>query len=640
MIDLILYIIIGTIAVIGITFLISGLALIRDDEVGILVKKMFGKKLPPGTIIARNGEIGIQATTLLPALYWRNPITWKIYKSKITVINPNEIGIVESIDGRPLTVGRLLADAVECNSYQDARMFLENEGQKGPQVEILRPGTYRINTMAFNIEKQKVVTVGEEKIGVVVAQDGTPLPSGFIIAPKPKKADIDHNFFQNGQLFITGGGFRGPQLDTLQPGEYYINPLLFRVMVYSIAEVPPGYVAVLRSNIGEELAKEERVKLPSKVSKSPGFDQPIHEPTEVIMTTDKNQRGIWREPIAPGKYNLNPLAFSAYPVPTSAVTIDWAAGAELRAEHRVEGEVRGITTLANMSRRDENIDSEKAKEFFKFSQLRVTSKDGFQMDVDVRMIIRIEPQNAPFVIARFGSVSNLIEQIVHPLIDSSFRNNAGERKAIEFVMSRSQLQHEALLKAREEFEKYHVEAQNLLIAYISLDQNLLKTQTDKEIAIQQQLQYKEQARAQEERIAVKEKEARAEKQIEVIAAKLSIDIETDKANAIRRTAEGIRDSTKTKADGEAYQNKAVGEAIAAAYKAQVDSIGQQNLAAIQLLKEIRDGNIKITPDTFVSGGSGGTSEALFITWLTNMVTNQNPSVIKKKKGKSIDPSCQ
>lgn len=619
-----------------ITFIIAGLALIRDDQVGILVKKMFGRKLPQGRIIAREGEIGIQANILMPALYWRNPITWRFLKSSIIEIKPDEVGIVESVDGDPLPVGRLLGDAVECNSYQDARAFLENGGKKGPQVEILRPGTYRINVMVFRVEKQKAISVDKEQIGVAIAKDGIPLPTGYIIAPTPKTVDAQtHNVYQNGQSFISLGGYRGPQLDTLQPGEYYINPLLFDIKIYNVAEVPPGYVAVLRSNIGLDIGKDEKEATPDKVPKKPTFEQALHEEQEVVLSTNKNERGIWRSPIAPGKYNLNPLAFDAYPVPTSAVTIDWAAGTEFRAEHRIEGDVRGLGYLGDPTYRaasivgtptsrkssEESPEDIKAREFFKFSQLRVTSKDGFQLDVDVRMIIRIRPQNAPFVIARFGSVANLIEQIVHPLIDSSFRNKAGEKKAIEFVMSRTDLQAEALEKAKEEFEKYHVEAQNLLIAYIAVDVNLLKTQTDKEIAIQQQQQYQQQAEAESQRIAVQEKKARADKQPEVIAAKLSIDIEKDKADAARRQAEGIRDSTKYKADGDAYQKEMVGVGIAKAYSAQADVIGAQNLAIIQLLERVSEGKIKITPDFLVSGADG-TNANLFSAWIMQMMSKE------------------
>ncbi len=581
-------------------FVFPGFALVRADEVGILTKKMSGRKLPQGKIIATEGEIGIQADTLMPGLYWRFPIVWKISKSKVTQIPQGSVGIVESIDGQPLPKGRLLADDVECNSYQDAKAFLRNGGRKGPQVTILVPGTYRINTAVFRVEHAPALEVPKEMIGVVVAMDGTPLPSGYIVAPSPQG---DHKHFQDGQAFISSGGYRGPQLETLQPGEYYINKRLFEVTLYPVAVVPPGYVAVVISSVGKELATSP---VAPPISTTPDLSQPIHESVESLLITDKNQRGIFRDPIAPGTYNLNMIAYKAELVPTSAITIDWAS-TQGPAETKILGQ-----------QRPEGGQSTKIAEFFKFSQLRVTSKDGFQLDVDVRLIIRIPPPNAPFVIARFGTVSNLIEQVAHPLIDSSFRNEAGKKAAMEFVHSRTELQLQALEKAREEFSKYHVEVQGLLIAYISVDTQLLETQTKKEIAVQQQKQYEQEALAQEQRIAVAEKTARANQQENVISAKLSIEIAADRAEAARREAEGIRDATKTKADGTAYESERVGEGIAAAYRAQTDALGQQNVAALKLFEEIANGKIVVTPEVLVTSGGqegGNLLNALLATML-------------------------
>lgn len=621
-----------TLVFLGIILLIllsTGLVHITRYEVGIRTKKMFGAKMPQGEIIARNGEIGIQADTLMPGLYWFDPITWKVEKEQVTIIKETEIGTIESVDGEPIPTGRLLGDAVECNQFQDAKAFLDNGGKKGPQIALLRPGTYRINTRAFIVSKKEITKINEEKIGVVIAMDGRPLPPEYIIAPKPESES--HRFFQDGQAFINSGGYRGPQLDTLQPGEYYINPDLFEVKQYDIAEVPPGYVAVLRSNIGLELAKDSET--PPEMDSKFNLRQEIHEKDEVVLTTDKNQRGIWREPVAPGKYNLNFLAFTPYFVPTSAVTIDWAASTDIRAQHKTVSNLD--TTGSSGTRRppQEEILSEKATEFFKFSQLTLTSRDGFKLDADVRMIIRVRPQHASFIIARFGSVANLIEQIVHPLIDSSFRNKAGEKKAIEFIQMRTNLQQEALEKAREEFEKYHVEAQNLLISYIDVDPTLLKTQTDKEIAIQQQEQFQEQAKAQEENIALQEKTSRAAKQKDVIDAKLSIDIEKDKADAARRRAEGVRDSTKYEADGEAYKQRETGKGVADAYEAQAKVIGSDKLAFIKVINEIATGQIKVVPDFLITGDAQGGN--LFNTWMATMLTDRfKENKIKKCRNRS------
>lgn len=619
---LVVLIVIGILA-----FLLIGLTYISRYEVGIKTKKMFGAKMPQGQIIARNGEIGIQADTLMPGLYFFNPITWRIEKERVIVVGEEEIGVIESVDGEPIPTGRLLGDAVECNYFQDARAFLDAKGKKGPQVAILRPGTYRINTRAFIVKKKPITKIDEEMLGVAIAMDGKPLPSGYIIAPKPD--DESHRFFQDGQAFINANGYRGPQLETLQPGEYYINPLLFEVKEFDIAEIPPGYVGVLRSNVGKELTKT--TQRPVDVDKEPGFKQEIHEKEEVVLTMDKNERGIWEKPVAPGKYNMNPLAFTAYFVPTSAVTIDWAAGPEIRTEHQ-GADARNMTIGSTKGRvpKIEEISSTKASDFFKFSQLTLTSKDGFILEADVRMIIRVRPQHASFIIARFGSVPNLIEQIVHPLIDSSFRNNAGEKKAIEFIQSRTELQREAIEKARSEFEKYYVEAQNLLISYIKVDSTLLKTQTDKEIAIQQQEQFQQQANAQEENIKLQEKTARAAKQKDVIDAKLAINIKEDLAQARRKEAEGVRDATKYEADGIAYKQREEGKGLADAYKAQAEVIGPDKLALIKVIEQVSTGKIKIVPDFLITGDQQGGGN-LFNAWMANMVSDQ---VTKKKEDKN------
>jgi uncharacterized membrane protein YqiK len=603
-------------------FILPGFALIRDNEVGIVTKNMFGKKLHKGQIIATSGEIGLQADTLLPGLYWRIPFIWKIRRYPVTCINPGSIGIVESIDGRPIFTGRLLGDEVECNAFQDAKAFLDNGGCKGPQIAVLRPGTYRINTQVFKIKDMKATEVPKESVGVVLARDGIPLPSGYIVAPDPTG---DHKHFQDGQAFINNSGHRGPQLETLQPGEYYINPLLFEVNTSDVATVPPGYVAVVISSVGKELQKPA---LAPMISMDGGLDQSLPEAVETLLITSKSERGILKDPVAPGKYNLNQIAYKPEFVPTSAITIDWASR-------------EGVTETKVMSdrRSQQERETEKVAEFFKFNQLKVTSKDGFQLEVDVRLIIRIPPANAPFVIARFGTVSNLIEQVAHPLIDSSFRNEAGNKAAMEFVHSRTGLQQQALEKAREEFNKYHVEVQGLLIAYIKVDEKLLETQTRKEIAVQQQKQYEEEAKAQEQRIAVAEKTARADKQTDVIAAKLSIDIATDNAQALRREAEGIRDSTKTKADGSAYEQEQVGKAIASAYHAQTDVLGAERVAALKLIEEVANGKIVITPNVLVTGsGDQGASlfNAILAKWINDSGNNGNGKILLSEKAPVVE----
>jgi len=573
-------------------YLLSGFFLIGANEVGILTRKMAGKKMPKGQIIAREGEVGVQASILPPGLYWRFPLFWKVKKIKVVVVPPGQIGVMKAIDGKTIPSNRLLGDEVECNAFQDTKMFLDNGGYRGPQVGILTPGTYRINTSAFDVTVRPATTVGENQIGVGIALDGQVLPTNYVIAPKPSNTE-SFNLFQNGQKFLDKGGYRGPQLDTIQPGTYYINPLLFNVKVFDIVDVPPGYVAVIRSNVGAEL--EHTIGKPVGAQSKGSLKGTVHDNIETLLTTDKFTRGIWEEPVAPGKYNLNPIAYTPYMVPTSAVTIDWAA------EGRIGTNVHGVSNEGVL---------------YKFDPLKVTSKDGFQLGVNIRMIIRISPKNAAFVIQRFGSIDNLIDQIVHPLIDSSFRNKAGEKRAIDFFQSREDIQRDALKHAIEVFDEYNIEAQNLLVAYIDIPKDLLDTQTKKEIAIQQKEQFDQEAEAQERLIAVREKSARAEMQKNVIDAELSIDISKSMARAMAEKAKGEGEAIQLIAEANAYKSRVEGKGIADAYNSQKEALGQDNVFMIKFMEEVAKGKTQIVPQIVVSGDNkGGIIDAALAQWL-------------------------
>ncbi|MFA5300195.1 MAG: flotillin family protein, partial [Lutibacter sp.] len=167
-----LWIILGIVVVFFLVFILPGFFIIGARDVGVLIRKNFGIRLPEGHIIACNGEVGIQADTLPPGFYWRFPILWSSRKVPVIVVNPGEVGLVKSVDGKTLPVGRLLGDEVECDSFQNAKQFLASGGFRGGQVGLLRPGTYRINTLAFDVQVQKATEVRANEVGIVVALDG------------------------------------------------------------------------------------------------------------------------------------------------------------------------------------------------------------------------------------------------------------------------------------------------------------------------------------------------------------------------------------------------------------------------------------------------------------------------------------
>lgn len=118
---------------------LCGMHIIPNDSIGVVTKKfvLFGaqRRLPDGSILALNGEAGYQADTLTPGLHlglW--PWQFKVELIKFVTIPQGKVGCVEACDGRPLPTGRVIARHVKCDSFQDARAFLRNGGERGPQI--------------------------------------------------------------------------------------------------------------------------------------------------------------------------------------------------------------------------------------------------------------------------------------------------------------------------------------------------------------------------------------------------------------------------------------------------------------------------------------------------------------------------
>src|SRR6185436_7185414 len=129
-----------------------GAVLIRERQVGIVVKRFGGSALAPGHLIALDGEAGYQADTLAPGLYfgyWR--WQYRILKVPVTVVPQGEIALVLAADGASIPAERILGKVVDSDNFQDARKFLVNGGEKGRQIGLLTAGTYRINSALFTV---------------------------------------------------------------------------------------------------------------------------------------------------------------------------------------------------------------------------------------------------------------------------------------------------------------------------------------------------------------------------------------------------------------------------------------------------------------------------------------------------------
>jgi len=151
---------------------------IGGNEVGIIEKKFGGGKLPPGNILATQGENGIQAQTLEPGwhfFYW--PWQYDIEKVKVTIIKNGFVGLVTASDGQSLPRNTIYApEWDDPKKMLIAEYFLsEGKGFKGPQLSVLKPGTHRINTSLFTVTLVPITNVKAGYVAVIKSNVG-PLP--------------------------------------------------------------------------------------------------------------------------------------------------------------------------------------------------------------------------------------------------------------------------------------------------------------------------------------------------------------------------------------------------------------------------------------------------------------------------------
>ena len=601
-----------------------GLVIVPENKIGLVTKKfvLFGenKELSGDRIIAVNGEAGLQAKMLETGLHWWMwPWQYSVDMQGFIVIPEGHIGLVSSKDGKVPQTGRILGRRVECDNFQDAVGFLNNGGQKGRQSAYITNGSYKINTFLFEVSAVKQVSVQENMVGIVTTLDGEPLSKDQIAGEKIE----GHNNFQDFDAFLSNGGSRGLQTQVVQAGSYNLNPWAVQVEEVQMTEIPIGHCGVVISFVGADGVDVTGA----------GFKHG--------NLVSKGQKGVWAEPLGPGKYAINKYTNTIEIVPTTNLVLNWA---NARTEsHNLD---KGLSTIT------------------------VRSKDGFPFNLDVSQIIHIPMAEAPKVIARFGSTQALVSQVLEPTIGNYFRNSAQNSDVIAFLSTRQSRQDAAKEAISSVLEEYNVHAVDTLIGDITPPESLMKTLTDRKIAEEQKVTYETQKMAQIQRQTLEKETAIADMQGEVVKADQGVQISerladsavkdaTGKARSVKIEAEANAEATTLNAkaeatrktligDAEANAILAVGKSTAESYRLAVDAMGQDNFTTYKVTEEIGKGNVKIMPDLLINGsgqGGNGSLDGLLGVQIMNMMgkgfknieneTIEVPAevVVEDKKGK-------
>jgi len=151
---------------------------------------------PQNLRVVDDGYQGVQKVVLGEGRHFVNPFIYDRDVARCVTIGPEEIGVVKSKTGKPLSGEEFLVESVT-----------DIYASKGIWHRVLTPGTWRLNPAAFDVEVAKVTRIPPGFCGCVTALSGAEPVEGELAEP----------------------GQRGIQRRVLQPGIYYLNPKAVKV---------------------------------------------------------------------------------------------------------------------------------------------------------------------------------------------------------------------------------------------------------------------------------------------------------------------------------------------------------------------------------------------------------------------------
>ena len=605
---------------------VIGFCIIPNNKIAIIEKWWSPKGSLNEQIIALNGEAGFQPQIIRGGIHFLTRLMFKVHICPLVTVPQGQIAYVFARDGKPLEPVQTLGKVVpESNNFQNTKAFLQSGGQKGPQRGIIREGTYAFNLAQFIIITEDriyylpmgnrsdeatimkmaellrdrdgfrpiVIKGSDDKVGIVTVHDGLSLKSEDIIAPAvgddPEDRETYHNNFQDPEKFLKAGGFRGRQYQVLVEGTYFINRFFATVELIDKSLIDVGYVGVVVSYIGP------------KGEDSTGAE---YKHGELV---GKGYRGVWGEPLMPGKYAFNTYAGKIIRVPTTNIILKW------------------ISNQTGTHKFDENL-----------SEVSLITKDAFEPSLPLSVVMHIDYKKAPLVIQRFGDVKMLVDQTLDPMVSAYFKNIGQTKTLIQLIQERNEIQDTASREMKAKFEHYNLELEEVLIGTPSASVNdnkievILAQLRDRQIAVERIETYSQQEKAAGKEKELREAESKALQQRFLTESDINIQIQSNQGKAEYQRS--LQDAAKIKAiaEAEAEKEARVGIGRAIAIEEQVRAYGGPQYQVVQdvmtkFTSAIEKSMIDIVPKTVVNMGSNdgqGSSVNAFEMLLTLLVSEK------------------
>ncbi len=240
---------------------------VDQDQVGHL-KRVYGfSELPPGRIVALDGQKGPQADILGPGFHFIPlvRVMYEVEEFSVVDVPAGFYGEITALDGSAMPEGMFIAPVIADEQVDDmltASSFLTKGGYKGPQETVLKPGRYRLNRYLFLVRVDESTRATEIPAGFVgVVKSNVARPGIKCIEELVTTEGATANDESALRVALVPRGCQGLWKEPLLPGAYYLNNSAYQVTLLETRvkswEYRGGYV---RRSIDLSVDQEGNIK--------------------------------------------------------------------------------------------------------------------------------------------------------------------------------------------------------------------------------------------------------------------------------------------------------------------------------------------------------------------------------------------
>ena len=413
---------------------------VPEGHMAIVTSKT-GKALPPGAILAEEGEKGVQRVPLAEGRHFLNPINneWRIVKAQSVKVG--QVAVVTSKTGKELPPGEILA---------------ADEVSKGVWKNVLGPGTDRLNPEGYDVQALDAISIPIGYVGVVTSQAGKPAKKGSFAGP----------------------GEKGVMEKVLQPGLYYVNARAYQI---DVVEVGMNQVSIVGKSGTVVLTKGQLVNVNGalKELQENTLARQVERRDDYVRSN--RDSGILSQSEASSLNLAQKKSQPAASAPGKRPGQDAEMAREIKKRKQAPLPQPKAPPADNVA--------------FGMNQfVQFPSSDGFSILLDMTVEFELLPENISRIFMLYGDLPAVVSKIILPQILSVSRMKGSDYKARDFIDGggREKFQQEMTAELVRILGEKHILVRNAIVRHVEVPSEILEPIQQASIAKEQDLTNKTQ----------------------------------------------------------------------------------------------------------------------------------------------------